>query len=95
MNTYVTHPWSVIDIDSGDFLKIDNQLVFYPRSQKDDVVVSVYTLLVRCLQVLRSSISREDIDSLNIPVNLRHALKFVPEIKYTNYAHFQIVEGNS
>jgi hypothetical protein len=35
MDTYVTHPWSVTDSQSGDTLKIDNELVFYPRLPED------------------------------------------------------------
>ena len=39
MNTYVTHPWSATDSNSGDKQLIDGQYVFYPRSQDqvDDV----------------------------------------------------------
>lgn len=41
MHTYVTHPWSAVDSDTGDRLLIDKNFVFYPRTQNQEDEVNV------------------------------------------------------
>ncbi|XP_063398474.1 von Hippel-Lindau disease tumor suppressor-like [Mytilus trossulus] len=102
MNTYVTHPWSVSDSESGDRLLVDNNFVFYPRSQGEEqgsnyericIDLPVYPLWIRCLQVLRKTIPKDTIDSLQIPNNLKHALNYAPDIHFTDYTNFCTVNA--
>ena len=58
------------------------------------VFVSVYPLWIRCLQTLRKMVASGDIDRLQIPANLRQSLKYVPDIKYTNYSRFTSVNNS-
>ena len=101
IDTFVTHPWSSSDSESGDRHLIHNQFVFYPPSQEQNdevpryenvyIDLPVYPLWIRCLQTLRKTCTTTDVDSLQIPENLKHALKFVPDIKFSTYSHFLTV----
>lgn len=101
IDTFVTHPWSAADCTSGDRHLIDNHFVFYPRPQVQDgevpqfekvfIDLPVYPLWIRCLQVVRKKIRVNDVDNLQIPDNLRHALKCVPNLKCSTYSDFMVV----
>jgi hypothetical protein len=55
------------------------------------IFISVYPLWIRCLQTLRKTCTTTDVDSLQIPESLKHALKFVPDLKFSTYSHFLTV----
>ncbi|VDH91461.1 von Hippel-Lindau disease tumor supressor [Mytilus galloprovincialis] len=102
IDTFVTHPWSVSDSKTGDRLFVDNQFVFFPKVQPQEgdeprydrffIELPVYPLLIRCLQVIRKKIPKNEMDRLHIPDNLKHALKYVPDLKCSTYERFSIID---
>ncbi len=89
MNTFEGHPWIFRDHNTGDklacYTDTDSQKreVFFPIPFSDDhpretqvnIILPVYTLKDRALQVVRSYIrSKEDCAKLQIPVTLQREL---------------------
>ncbi|KAI0222954.1 von Hippel-Lindau disease tumor suppressor, partial [Lamellibrachia satsuma] len=87
VNTFVGHPWTFQDRDSGDMLVVQCQAVYQPEAwdrEKDGwpprrklvfISIPVYSLRERCLQIVKKLVPPECIDLLDVPPVLKEELK--------------------
>ncbi|CAL1541167.1 unnamed protein product [Lymnaea stagnalis] len=81
-NTYVTHPWIAWNSDTLENVVIDNSFVYLPKPwngerQRTNVYIDrpMLSLLDICVQKVRSLVSTDQVEELEIPIDLFDKLK--------------------
>ncbi|NXK34874.1 VHL disease, partial [Piprites chloris] len=82
IHSYRGHLWLFRDAGTNDGLLVNQQELFVaaPNVTKADITLPVFTLKERCLQVVRSLVSREDYRKLDIVRSLYEELEDHPNI---------------
>ncbi|KAL1122638.1 hypothetical protein AAG570_002965 [Ranatra chinensis] len=86
VDTFVSHPWTFENADTGDSLGAMGRPVFYPRDPKHPnyrpfrtvvaITYPLYSLRQRCLQTIRDCLSNpEEVDDLELPRSLQKELR--------------------
>lgn len=83
VNTFVGHPWLFFDSETGDRLVVQSNELFEPQSSENGpprrtivrITIPVYSLQERCGQILRTFITINKVDELDLPQHLKEELK--------------------